>query len=107
MKQLHDRADELRTLDDLWPEIEKHIENAAKDAIYNVRRFELDLDEYLRPNTRALLEEKFRKGEAEHGRDWLNMSEAGLRNEIESEIKDLVIYHAMRLARWQARETAA
>ena len=107
MKQLHDRADELRALDDLWPEIEKHIDNAAKDAIYNVRRFELDLDEYLRPNTRASLEEKFRKGEAEHGRDWLNMTGSELREEIDNELRDLVIYHAMILARWQLREKKA
>lgn len=108
MTQPHDRADELRTLADIWPEISKHLDLAAADAITATRYFEIDL---AHPMERGWivtqLEEKFRKGEAEHGRDWLNMSEADLRNEIENEIKDLVIYHAMRLARWQAREEVA
>jgi hypothetical protein len=88
-----DRADELRGSRDLWPEIEQHLGAALHDA--------MDVTEtaWLWMGT-DVLEAKFRKGEAEHGRDWLGMSRADLKREIEAEVLDLVLYHAMQRARW-------
>jgi hypothetical protein len=76
----HDRADKLATLDDLWSEVREHITFG-----------------YF---TEAELEAKFRKGEAEHGRDWLRMTRERLQAEINAELMDLTIYQAMIDARW-------
>ena len=76
----HDRAEELATTTDLWVEVRKHI-------IFG----------YF---TEAELEAKFRKGEAEHGRDWLRMTRERLEAEINDELMDLTIYQAMIDARW-------
>ena len=96
----HDRANELRMLDDLWPEISQCLYVAAEQAKDAARFYEYDLSDYTGPSMRRALEEKFRKGEAEHGRDWLNMSRDQLLEEINAELQDLVLYHAMILARW-------
>ena len=50
--------------------------------------------------TEQELEAKFRKGEAEHGRDWLKMTRQQLEAEINAELMDLTIYQAMIDARW-------
>lgn len=75
-----DRADELRATSDLWPEISKY------------------LDGFMFPD--GVLEAKFRKGEAEHGRDWLDMTRSDLEHAIEEELMDMIIYRAMVCARW-------
>jgi len=76
----HDRAEELATTTDLWSEVREHI-------IFG----------YF---TEAELEAKFRKGEAEHGRDWLRMTRERLEAEINAELMDLTIYQAMIDTRW-------
>lgn len=76
----HDRAEELATTTDLWVEVRKHI-------IFGFF-------------TEAELEAKFRKGEAEHGRDWLKMTREQIQAEIDAEIMDLMIYQAMIDTRW-------
>lgn len=88
-----DRADELARMDDLWPEIRHQITAAMGDAGLAVDRAWNDVHV-------GDLEDKFRAGEAEHGRDWLRMSRADLEREIRAEIHDLVLYHAMVRARW-------
>lgn len=86
-----DRADALKQADDLWPIVAKHISQACNLAVLGFLDYTPDP---------TLLEEKFRRGEAEHGRDWLNMTREQLDGEIDEEMLDLVIYHAMRMARW-------
>jgi hypothetical protein len=76
----HDRAEELVTTTDLWLEVRENI-------IFG----------YF---TEAELEAKFRKGEAEHGRDWLRMTRERLEAEINAELMDLTIYQAMIDTRW-------
>ena len=88
-----DLAEELRAKPDVWPEVEKHLGVAITDAISAGETVWLWMDT-------DMLEAKFRKGEAEHGRDWLNMTQADLKREIEAELLDLVLYHAMLRARW-------
>ena len=80
MPSPHDRAEELATTTDLWLEVREHI-------IFG----------YF---TEAELEAKFRKGEAEHGRDWLRMTRERLEAEINAELMDLTIYQAMIDTRW-------
>lgn len=75
-----DRAAELNRLDDIWPEVAKHLDGFAF--------------------TDGELERKFRKGEAEHGRDWLRMTKEDLELAIQEELMDMVIYRAMILTRW-------
>ena len=101
-----DRADELAALDDLWPEISLRLFEASGDAAKAAAVYALDLDDYSARSMRDALEEKFRKGEAEHGRDWLGMSRDDLLREIRAELQDLVLYHAMLLARWVTDDPA-
>lgn len=96
----HDRAHTLKTRDDLWPEIHLRLWVACDQATDAVRHFALDFDDYMHSSMVAGLRAKFLAGEAEHGRDWLNMTHEQLREEIRNEIRDLVLYHAMILARW-------
>lgn len=98
---IRDIADELRTLDTLWPRIEAELDQAATLAIQHATWFKQDLDDYTRAGVIDSLRAKFEKGEAEHGRDWLNMTSQQLNEEIRAEILDLVIYIAMRRARWR------
>jgi hypothetical protein len=76
----HDRAEHLATTIDLWSEVREHI-------VFGFF-------------TEAELEAKFRKGEAEHGRDWLRMSKDQLQGEIDAELMDITIYQAMIDTRW-------
>lgn len=93
MRPIIDCINELRAADDLWPLIAAEISAAQLDARRCVDDvYDITLAEY---------EAKFRKGEAEHGRDWLRMTRADLEAEIRAEIVDLVMYHAMIRARWQ------
>jgi hypothetical protein len=80
----HDRAEELATTTDLWLEVRENI-------IFG----------YF---TEAELEAKFRKGEAEHGRDWLRMTRERLEAEINDELKDLTLYQAMIDTRWPSTD---
>lgn len=75
-----DQASKLRNEPDLWSIVKDHITFGFF--------------------TEAELEAKFRKGEAEHGRDWLDMTHEQLRSEIDAELMDLTIYQAMIDARW-------
>jgi hypothetical protein len=76
----NDRADALRSMPDLWPVIRENLGTHQFDEIE--------------------LEAKFRKGEAEHGRDWLNMTRAQIEREILAEWLDLCLYTAMIRARF-------
>ena len=84
MPSPHDRAEELATTTDLWLEVRENI-------IFG----------YF---TEAELEAKFRKGEAEHGRDWLRMTRERLEAEINDELKDLTLYQAMIDTRWPSTD---
>ncbi len=84
MPSPHDRAEELATTTDLWLEVREHI-------IFG----------YF---AEAELEAKFRKGEAEHGRDWLKMTRERLEAEINAELMDLTIYQAMIDTRWPSAD---
>jgi hypothetical protein len=88
-----DNACQLRQAPDLWPFIEEHIPRAISDAKKTIGGAEWSL-------RTTDLEAKFRRGEAEHGRDWLDMSADQLEDEIRAELLDLVLYHAMVRARW-------
>jgi hypothetical protein len=88
-----DRRDELRRAEDLWPAVERELGGAINDAM-------MAADEVWVWVGVDALEEKFRRGESEHGRNWLDMSERDLRDEIKAELLDLVLYHAMLRARW-------
>lgn len=81
-----DRAPHLKSLDDVWPEVRKHLDGFMFDE--------------------ADLEAKFRKGEREHGRDWLHMTREQLEVEIQNELKDMLIYRAMICARFDDEGTA-
>lgn len=81
-----DRAQELARLDDVWPEVAKHLDGFAF--------------------TDGELEAKFRRGEAEHGRDWLRMTREDLEVAIQEELMDMVIYRAMILTRWPDQSTS-
>lgn len=86
-----DRADDLKRTEDLWPLVVEHLHHACNSAVLGFMDYKPDA---------SMLEEKFRRGEAEHGRDWLNMTREQFDEEILDEMRDLVIYHAMRMARW-------
>lgn len=92
---MHDRAEELRAKADLWPEIEQHLQAAQEDA----ERFMLRLP-IITDHERSFFEWKYRMGEAEHKRDWLDMTRDRLLESIKEEVLDLVLYHAMLRARW-------
>lgn len=104
----HDRADELRMVDDLWPLIEQELDAAAASLpIYVASFLELYRDQATGQAVRVTLQDKFRKGEAEHARGWLNMTRNDLSIECLAEIYDLIIYRAMIRARWAASPVAA
>lgn len=88
-----DRADELCEEPDLWPLVERHVERAIDAALFSLMDFQA------KPTMR-LLEEKYRRGEIEHGRAWLGMTIEEFDEEITAEVHDLVVYHAMRMLRW-------
>lgn len=84
-----DRADDLARLADLWPVVRDSIPTLPE--VYAAASAEAAFTD---------LEAKFRKGEAEHDRDWLRMSRAQLEAEIVNEWRDLLLYHAMLRARF-------
>lgn len=96
---MSDRAEELRSCPDIWAEVAPHLDDAAEIAASYSKYYALDLARN-GEQMRADMERKFRAGEQEHGRNWLNMSKHDLEHEIANEIRDLVIYHAMILARF-------
>jgi hypothetical protein len=96
-----DKADELRTVDDLWPLIEQQLPIALRDAKRHLDAFIRDQADLTHaPTYKRALEMKFAAGEAEHGRDWLNMTRDQLLREIYAEVLDLVLYAAMIRTRW-------
>lgn len=89
-----DRAGELSKLRDVLPEVLAHFELALLEAA-------AVLESVATRIPRAEFEAKFRKGEAEHGRDWLTWkSPADFDAAAREEIVDLVLYLAMRRARF-------
>ena len=101
---MSDRAEELRSCPDIWVEVSPHLDEAAEIAASYSRYYALDLAQE-GERLKADMEQKFRAGEQEHGRNWLNMSKEDLEHEIANEIRDLVIYHAMILARFRANDS--
>lgn len=95
---IEDKANELRDVEDLWPEIKSHIENAAVDAMMSLRSFSGSVQH---PDVLADLERKYRKGDEEYKREWLNMSLVDLEQEVYQELLDLVVYHALIRARFK------
>jgi len=93
-----DRAEELRELTDLWPEIRQHIDLALADTARACMLFLtecMDSGEVI-----AELRAKYEAGEREHQRDWLGKPQEWLEGEIRNELRDQVLYHAMLRARW-------
>lgn len=79
--------EELAALEDAWPLIRVHLANAHDDAIDQVSQLSWHSLE---------LEAKYRRGNVEHGNQWVGMTDKELRNEMREELEDLVIYAAMR-----------
>lgn len=88
-----DRADELRSRADLWPEIAPHLGVALWEAVveFESRGMRFSVAEF---------EAKFRRGELEHERDWLDLPAEWFGVAIGEEILDAVLYCAMRRARF-------
>lgn len=99
--RLIDRREDLLAAPDIWLEVEPHLHEAAESASEHAQTFAYDLRGEMAGSLIGRMEEKFRRGEAEHGRDWLDMAPEQLEREIVAEIQDLVIYYAMIKARWQ------
>lgn len=97
-----DRATELADEPDLWPIIRQHLDDAITHAVGCMREFGMELqDDTNRADLISAMEAKWRAGEKEHGRDWLAMSRQQLTyDEIRAEAIDMVLYHAMGLARF-------
>lgn len=93
----NDRADDFRAMPDIWPEILVRIPDAINDPTTTINGRGIAF-------TAAFLEEKFRKGEAEHDRGWLDMTREQIEHEITNEWADLVLYHAMLRARFPERD---
>jgi hypothetical protein len=89
---------DLRDKRDIWPVIAERL----PDALEHVHHA---LDEVLgRPQLMDELERKFRKGEAEHDRDWLNREDANtLIMDAAEEILDFILYQAMFIALLEAK----
>ena len=79
-----DRTDQLRALPDLWREIQPWLVLAAENAAADARWFACDLDDYTGPGIEFHMRRKFAAGEAEHGRDWLNMTRDQLREWVKN-----------------------
>lgn len=88
------RAALLRAQPDLWTVIEPLIDQARLEAVELVVTVQPSLHE---------IEAKYRKGEAEHGRDWPSMTEDDFATAIAEEIVDLIAYCAMREALYPTR----
>ena len=81
---------ELRDKRDIWPIIAERIPDVIEHAHYA-------LDDVLnKPGLLEHLERKFRKGEAEHDRDWLTREDPNtLLLDAAEEVMDFVVYQAM------------
>jgi hypothetical protein len=92
---------DLREKRDIWPVIAERLPDALEHAHYA-------MDEVLnRPQLMDDLERKFRKGEAEHDRDWLNREDANtLIADAAEEILDFILYQAMFIALLEAKATS-
>lgn len=97
---IEDQASELRPMDDIWPVIREELANASLDAQMSVRSM-VGAVQGLRSDVLKDLEAKYRKGDEEYNREWLNMSLADLEREVYQELLDLVVYHALVRARFK------
>lgn len=89
---------ELRDKRDVWPIVAERIPEAIAYA-------NTELEHLLKnPDLMIDLERKFRKGEAEHGRDWLSREDANtLIHDAAEEIHDFILYQAMYVVLLQAK----
>lgn len=81
---------ELRAMRDVWPIVQARIPEA-------INRCHSQLDQIIEnANLLEHLERKFRKGEAEHGGEWMRHADSSwLLNEAAEEILDFIIYQAL------------
>ena len=86
--------DELKQTDDLWPVIQHELSRAILEAAEYAHRFLAEA--HIGINVDDELEAKFRKGEAEHQRTWLEMSDKAFSDAIREELLDVINYAAMR-----------
>ena len=82
--------DELRAMRDVWPIVKARIPEA-------INRAHSQLDQIIEnPELMDHLERKFRKGEAEHGGEWMRDADSSwLLREAAEEILDFLLYQAM------------
>lgn len=95
--------DELRAKRDVWPTIQA----AIPQAIHAAHAALDDVIEH--PELMEHLERKFRKGEAEHNRAWLNNDgdATWLILEAAEEILDFLLYQAMFCVLIDAKQTGS
>jgi hypothetical protein len=90
--------DELRDKRDLWPIVAERIPDAIEHAQYAIN------DILTRADIMEHLERKFRKGEAEHDRDWVDREDPNtLILDAAEEILDFVVYQAMFVVLLEAK----
>ena len=90
--------EELRNRRDVWPVVAAKINEAAANAPFALSQI---LDH---PDLEQHLERKFRKGEAEHDRDWVNREDAyTLINDAAEEVLDYILYQAMYIVLLEAK----
>jgi hypothetical protein len=90
--------DELRDKRDLWPIVAERIPDAIEHAQYAIN------DILIRADIMEHLERKFRKGEAEHDRDWVDREDPNtLILDAAEEILDFVVYQAMFVVLLEAK----
>lgn len=86
-------TDDLRDVDDIWPHLAKHLPQVLAQ-----------LDEILhsvtqRPGLYDQIEAKYRSGEREHEREWLDWTSIDtFVDESAAEVLDLIVYQLMMLA---------
>ena len=92
-KAHHMTTDDLRDLDDIWPHLAKHIPQVIahlEEILHSVTQ---------RPGLDDQLEAKYRAGEQEHQREWLDWSSIDdFVDESVAEVLDLIVYQLMMLA---------
>jgi len=86
-------TDDLRDLDDIWPYLAKHLPQVIahlEEILHAVTQ---------RPGLNQELETKYRAGEAEHQREWLDWNSIDhFVDESAAEVLDLIVYQLMMLA---------
>jgi hypothetical protein len=92
--------EELRAMRDVWPLVLTRIPEA-------IHRAHSQLDQIIEdPDLIDHLERKFRKGEAEHGGEWMrNADSTWLLGEAAEEILDFIIYQALYTIHTDAMQT--